>query len=112
MKLLLDENLSRRMVPFLLHKYPESTQVALVNLESATDKTIWEYAKANEYVIVTRDADFQEISMLSWQPPKIIWLKIRNASTSLILNILLKNYDSIEQSLITLDNACIEINQD
>jgi len=35
MKLLLDENLSRRLVPFLQNDYPGSTQVVLVGLESA-----------------------------------------------------------------------------
>ncbi len=32
MKLLLDENLSRRVIPFLLNSYPESTQVTLIGL--------------------------------------------------------------------------------
>ena len=44
MKLLLDENLSRRVVPFILDAYPESTQVALIGMEQADDQTIWEYA--------------------------------------------------------------------
>jgi len=44
MKLLLDENLSRRLVPFLLTAYPESTQVVLVGLEAAEDARVWDYA--------------------------------------------------------------------
>ena len=47
MKLLLDENLSKRLVPFLLTAYPESTQVVLVGLEAAEDAKVWDYAKAN-----------------------------------------------------------------
>ena len=57
MKLLLDENLSRRLVSFLQQDYPGSTQVALIGLERADDKDIWEFAKKNGFVIVTRDAD-------------------------------------------------------
>ena len=53
MKLLLDENLSRRLVPFLQNNYPNSTQVALINLQSSTDLQIWEYAKLHSFVIVT-----------------------------------------------------------
>jgi predicted nuclease of predicted toxin-antitoxin system len=64
MKLLLDENLSRRLVPFLLTAYPESTQVVLVGLEAASDVQIWEYAKAHDFVIVTQDADFEELSLI------------------------------------------------
>ncbi len=61
MKLLLDENLSRRLVPFLQHDFPESNQVVLLGMEGATDKEVWQRAKAEGYVIVTRDADFQEL---------------------------------------------------
>lgn len=35
MKLLLDENLSRRLIPFLQHDYPGSSQVVLLGLEAA-----------------------------------------------------------------------------
>jgi predicted nuclease of predicted toxin-antitoxin system len=64
MKLLLDENLSRRLVPFLQHDYPGSNQVVLLGLESASDKEVWQKAKDDGYVIVTRDADFQELSLV------------------------------------------------
>ena len=37
MKLLLDENLSRRLIPFLQHDYPGSSQVVLMGLESASE---------------------------------------------------------------------------
>jgi len=109
MKLLLDENLSRRLIPFLQHDYPGSTQVALVGLETATDQTLWEYAKANEFVIVTRDADFEELSLVWGQPPQIIWLKTRNQSRSSTLNVLLENRVLIEQALLTEHQACVEI---
>jgi len=45
MKLLLDENLSRRLVPFLQHDYPGSSQVVLLGLESASDAEVWQAAK-------------------------------------------------------------------
>ncbi|MFE8032557.1 DUF5615 family PIN-like protein [Thiohalocapsa marina] len=45
MKLLLDENLSRRVVPFLQADFPGSSQVALEGLERADDAAIWDYAK-------------------------------------------------------------------
>ena len=38
MKFLLDENLSRRLVPFLQHDYPGSNQVVLMGMESASEK--------------------------------------------------------------------------
>ena len=58
MKLLLDENISRRIVPFIQNSYPLSTQVSLIGLDQADDKTIRQYAIDNDFVIVTKDADF------------------------------------------------------
>ncbi|TSA14986.1 MAG: hypothetical protein D4R79_02100 [Comamonadaceae bacterium] len=109
MKLLLDENLSRRLVPFLQHDYPDSSQVVLLGMESATDKDVWQRARDEAYVIVTRDADFQELSLVWGQPPKVIRLKTLNQSRSATLKILLENRTLIEDALITLDMASIEI---
>jgi predicted nuclease of predicted toxin-antitoxin system len=109
MKLLLDENLSRRIVPFLQSEYPGSTQVALVGLERASDREIRDYARKNEFVIVTRDADFYEMSVLLGQPPKIIWLKTGNQSKAATINVLLSNHEAIEKSLLKDDKVCIEI---
>ena len=61
MKLLLDENPSRRIVPFLQTAFPGSTQIAVLGLESVSDSKIWQYAKDNGFVIVSRDSDFQHI---------------------------------------------------
>ncbi|WP_366043380.1 DUF5615 family PIN-like protein [Methylomonas sp.] len=40
MKLLLDEYLSRRVIPCLQDAFPGSSQVALLNLENVDDRTI------------------------------------------------------------------------
>lgn len=70
MKLLLDENLSRRMAPLIASHYPGSSQVALLGLEHASDSAIWAYARQHDWVIVTRDSDFIDLSTLYGQPPK------------------------------------------
>jgi len=109
MKLLLDENLSRRLVPFLQHDYPDSSQVVLLGMESATDKEVWQKAKDDGYVIVTRDADFQELSLVWGQPPKVIRLKTLNQSRAATLKVLLENREVIIESLTERDLASVEI---
>jgi predicted nuclease of predicted toxin-antitoxin system len=109
MKLLLDENLSRRIVPFIQDIYPNSTQVALVGLEQADDKTIRQYAIDNGFIIVTKDADFYEMNSLYGQPPKIVWLKMGNQSKAATIKTLQDYSQAIEQALLTDDHACIEI---
>ena len=109
MKLLLDENLSRRLVPVLQHDYPGSSQVVLLGMESASDKEVWQKAKDDAYVIVTRDADFQELSVVWGQPPKVIRLKTLNQSRAAILKVLVENKDAIAEALNANNLASVEI---
>lgn len=109
MKLLLDENLSRRLVPFLQNEFPGTTQAILIGLERADDKLIWDYARDNGFVIVTRDADFEELSALNGMPPQVIWLRTSNPSKSTALNLLLDNRTMLEEALREVGIACVEL---
>jgi predicted nuclease of predicted toxin-antitoxin system len=109
MKLLLDENLSRRIVPFIQEAYPDSTQVALIGLAQVTDKSIRQYAIDNDFVMTTKDADFYEMNLVYGQPPKIVWLKMGNQSKAATINALLNHQAIIKKSLIDDDKDCIEI---
>ena len=109
MKLLLDENLSRRLVPFLQHDYPGSNQVVLLGMESASDKEVWQMARNDGYVIITRDADFQELSLVWGQPPKVIRLKTLNQSRAATLKVLIEQREAITQALVTRGLASVEI---
>jgi predicted nuclease of predicted toxin-antitoxin system len=109
MKLLLDENLSRRLVPFLQQTYPDSSQVVLLDLQAATDLEIWDFAKSQGYVVVTRDADFLDLSLLKGQPPKIVRLRTPNQGRAATLNLLLSKQLLIEQVLMKDNEAYVEI---
>jgi predicted nuclease of predicted toxin-antitoxin system len=74
-KLLVDENLSRRLVERLADLFPDSRHVASVNLLQSPDIIVWEYAKSNGFSIVTADADFYELATTLGPPPKVIWLR-------------------------------------
>lgn len=64
MKLLFDENLSPRLATLLGTEYPGSVHVHLVGLGVASDTDVWAYARAEGYVVVSKDADFFELSIL------------------------------------------------
>jgi predicted nuclease of predicted toxin-antitoxin system len=95
MKLLLDENLSDKLVSKILDLYPESKHVKQLALTNTDDAIIWEYAKANSLAIVSKDADFHQRSLLYGHPPKLIYLRIGNSPTSKIIEILRDNLDTI-----------------
>ncbi len=88
MKLLFDQNLSRRLVRLLDNEFPGSRHVSDLGLDTATDQTIWEYAADHGYVIVSKDSDFRQLAFLRGPPPKAIWVQLGNASTRDILRVL------------------------
>jgi predicted nuclease of predicted toxin-antitoxin system len=109
MKLLLDENLSHRMVAFLESAYPGSTQVNLAGMARASDREIWEYSRKNDFVIVTQDSDFHELSLLYGSPPKVVWLQTGNQSRQSVINTLLGLRETIEVALADQSVVVIEI---
>ena len=81
MKLLFDANLSPTLVAHLRTHYPGSLHVRDIGLSAGSDAQIWEHAKAEGYVIVSKDTDFRERSFVEGFPPKIVWLDLGNAGT-------------------------------
>ena len=97
MKLLFDQNLSPKLVKSLETLYPNSNHVFPLGLDQADDSGVWEYAQQNDFTLVTKDADFGDLSILRGFPPKVIWIRRGNCKTSDIENILRDNFEAIEQ---------------
>lgn len=109
MKLLLDENLSRRLIPFLQEDYPDSSQVCLLGLERADDATIREFARDHDYVLVTKDEDFKDLAEHYGAPPQIVLLKIGNSDKAAVLRLLKEKRQQIEELLSESSTTCVEI---
>ncbi|AGC76527.1 putative nuclease of predicted toxin-antitoxin system [Nonlabens dokdonensis] len=114
MKLLLDQNISFRVIPSIIEYFPESQQVKYLNLQNATDHEIWEFAQLHGFTIVTFDADFYNISQIKGFPPKIIWLRTGNLTSNAITTLLMK-HKVVINDFINHDDfnkiACLEINE-
>ena len=65
MRFLVDANLSPRVATLLSGEGFESIHVGDVDLLSATDQAILDYAAANGLVIISADSDFGELLALS-----------------------------------------------
>lgn len=75
MKLLFDENLSRKLAARLADLYPGSLHVSEIGLCESPDRKIWEHAKSSGFVIVSTDSDFYELATNYGPPPKLVWLR-------------------------------------
>ena len=72
MKLLFDQNLSPRLVLKLADLFPDSNHVYAVDLDRAQDHEVYEYARREGFMLVTKDADFGELNVLRGFPPKVV----------------------------------------
>jgi len=94
MKLLFDQNLSWRLPNKLAELYPDSQHIRQVGMKESQDVDIWNYAKANGFVIVSKDLDFQQRSLLFGHPPKVVRLRVGNCTAQTIED-LLRRYSSV-----------------
>jgi predicted nuclease of predicted toxin-antitoxin system len=95
MRLLLDQNLSPRLIDRLADCYPGSAHVATLGLGRATDLEVWQHARTHGFALVTKDADFGEIGLLRGFPPLVIWIRFGNCSTDHIEAALRSVKDSV-----------------
>lgn len=96
MKALFDENLSSKLCKKLSDIFPLSTHVKNIKLEEENDLRIWEYAKANDYMIISKDSDFIDMYISDSNPPKTIWLRCGNVKTEVIEQTLRSNFIKIK----------------
>ena len=96
-KLLFDQNLSWRLPQKLADLYPDSRHVREFGMKESDDVDIWEYAKVDGYVIVTKDLDFQQRSLLFGHPPKVVRLRVGNCTAQAIED-LLRRYSVVIQT--------------
>jgi predicted nuclease of predicted toxin-antitoxin system len=107
MKLLVDNNLSFKLVQPLLEIFPGTLHIRNVLSITTDDLTIWEFAKAEDFIILTKDNDFDERSQLEGCPPKIIHLICGNKTTLHILNLILWHKDEVIRFCETDSGNCI-----
>jgi predicted nuclease of predicted toxin-antitoxin system len=97
MKLLLDANISWKLINILTPIFGECTHVDLINLAvPVKDLDIWNYALENGYIIITKDNDFLDLLELKGFPPKVILIKTGNNSSKTLADLIINVKPKIE----------------
>ena len=109
MKLLLDQNMSYRLVDKINSLFPETEQVKRLGLEDKPDRDIWDFAKKEDFTIVTFDSDFYDMSLLLGHPPKVIWIKVGNLTTKNLELIIKEKAEQIKLFISDIEISCLEI---
>ena len=97
MRLLFDQNLSRRLVQQLATEFPDSKHTSCLGLEQADDLIVWDYARVNGLMIASKDTDFLHLALLRGHPPKVVYLEIGNCPTEAICKLLKDSQQRIKQ---------------
>jgi predicted nuclease of predicted toxin-antitoxin system len=109
-KLLLDENLSWRMIKQLKPFFVEVVHASELKIsQPADDISIWNYAKKNGFTIISKDDDFEKIVLLRQAPPKLIYLKTYNLSTKRLLDLIIENKEKLFEFLVSDQNDIFEL---
>lgn len=96
MKLFFDENLSPKLPNRLSDLFPNSLHVRDVNMTTTIDPIVWDYAKDNDFMIVSKDSDMHDLSLVFGNPPKVIWLRLGNCSTLQVESLIRRDFNAIK----------------
>ena len=97
MKLLLDQNLSFRLLRDIDSAFPGSRHVGDLDLTTEDDEKIWRVASDHGFVIVSKDSDFFHRALLRGHPPKVVHLRVGNCATNRIRDLLLNSVTVIHE---------------
>jgi predicted nuclease of predicted toxin-antitoxin system len=97
LRLLFDHNLSPRLVRLLSDVYSECSHVQDLDMATASDTDVWNYAAEHGYTIVSKDADFHQRSLVRGAPPKVVWIRRGNCSVAETADLLRERSVAVER---------------
>jgi predicted nuclease of predicted toxin-antitoxin system len=81
LRLLFDEDLSHRLVDRLSDAFPSSQHVRDIGMKASPDRAVLTYVALNDLVVVTKDADFDDMALLGVSGARVVRLDIGNCTT-------------------------------
>jgi predicted nuclease of predicted toxin-antitoxin system len=85
MRFLIDAQLPPALARFLESRGHESRPVREAGMREAKDPVIWSFAQQGAWVIVTKDEDFAQRALTDRFGPQVLWLRIGNSTTPVLL---------------------------
>lgn len=99
MKFLVDNQLPLALCRFITAQGCDCQHVLDVGLARASDLVIWEYANADDRVIVSKDEDFFHLADLPEAKGRLVWVRFGNSRTPVLLRELGRLWPQVMASL-------------
>lgn len=81
-----------------------------LGVRHSKDKDICIYADTNDFIVVTKDADFRNSFLVEGTPGKLVRIKLGNLSTSILIKVISENLEAI-QTLNSKGSFMIELDE-
>jgi predicted nuclease of predicted toxin-antitoxin system len=98
-KFLVDSQPPTALARFLSSHGIECQHVLDIDLDGATDTSIWEYASRNDCVFISKDEDFLYMSNVPSAKARLIWVRFGNCRTKALLAAMERLSPKIEAGL-------------
>ena len=109
MKVLLDQNLPRRLLPCFESRCEGAQHVKDLGLDTASDGEILEFAIEDGFSILSKDRDFADWVLLNGAPSKVVWIRSGNCSTDDLVRVLEESWPDIASFHEDLDLALLVV---
>jgi predicted nuclease of predicted toxin-antitoxin system len=108
-RLLLDENLSESLLRPIAEFFPGSEHIRNLTDTGASDRHVWDLARAGGFVLTTREEDLVGMSVLQEAPPKVVWLNVGKSRNAVIAALLQTHAADIERFVEHLEYTFLAI---
>ena len=110
MKVLIDQNISFRLIARIAPVFPLAEHVRSLGLTDADDSQLFQFARQNGFLaIFTQDTDFYHLILEQSPPPKVVWLRVGNCSAAFLADLILRNERLIKDFIEDDGRDCLEI---
>jgi predicted nuclease of predicted toxin-antitoxin system len=97
-KFLIDNQLPAALARWLARRGHDAVHVFELGVEIASDRSLWEYAFAEERIAISKDEDFFILANRPGDTGRLLWVRIGNCRTRALLSRLEAAWPEIEQS--------------
>jgi len=118
-QVLCDVHIAFKVVRFFQSKGCKALHVNdIIDGYYTSDHKITEFADANAYTVITKDADFRDSHFIKGSPKKLLKIDLGNISTTKLISILEVHFDIIakafenESCYVEIGNGYIEVKPD
>ncbi|UTW66119.1 DUF5615 family PIN-like protein [bacterium SCSIO 12643] len=109
MKLLIDQNISKRIIDSISDIFPGSLHITGTQLSNYSDLEVWNYALKNDFILISTDPEVFDRCVLSEDSPKTVFVFSEIMTTNKMEWALRINQEDIERFYNEDPASCLRI---